>query len=304
MSKKIRFSKSEMTGFIVLLVLFVSIAFLLHYKEVIFSEKEKILAVTPQELQEIEAFSQQVKADSIQLSNRFSKKDSEKHVITPFAFDPNTADSASLIKLGLQEWQVENLLKYRSKGGRWRKPEDFAKLYGLSKQDFEALKPYIYITKTKSDIAKERRQAVNDSIHRTYPKKYTRGTLLSLNEADTTALKGIPGIGSYYASKICRYRERLGGFINIGQLKEIDGLPEDIESWFTLSPNPQIRKIKVNQTDFKGLVRHPYLNYEQVKVICNYIRKYGKISSWEELSNSDLFTEEDFKRLEPYFSLE
>ena len=303
MGKKIRFSKSEMSGFIVLLILLVSVALLLHYEEIIFSEKDKISKVTPEELKEMEAFAQQIKADSAEQENKFNNR-ATKHTLKPFAFDPNTADSASLIKLGLHNWQVENLLKYRRKGGRWKKPEDFARLYGLSKEDFETLKPYIYITKTKSEIAQEQRKAVNDSLHRTYPKKYAKGTQLSLNDVDTTALKGIPGIGSYYASKITKYRERLGGFINIEQLKEIEGLPEDIESWFTLSPNPQIRKTRINQTDFKGLVRHPYLNYEQVKVICNYIRKYGKIKSWEELSNSKLFTEEDFKRLDPYFTFE
>lgn len=304
MSKKIRFSKSEMAGFIVLLIFFVSVAFLLHYEEFIFSNEKKVSTVTPQELKEIEAFAKQVKADSIKQSKRYNQKETAKHILRPFVFDPNTADSASLIKLGLLDWQVGNLLKYRKKGGKWREPDDFAKLYGLSKEDFETLKPYIYIAKTKEEVAKEQRKEFIDSLHRSYPKKYAKGTQLSLNEADTTALKGIPGIGSYYASKICRYRERLGGFISTKQLKEIDGLPEDIESWFTLSPNVQIRQTRINHTDFKGLVRHPYLNYEQVKVICNYIRKYGKINHWEELSNSDQFTEEDFKRLKPYFTFD
>lgn len=54
--------------------------------------------------------------------------------------------------------------------------------------------------------------------------------------------------------------------------------------------------------DFKQLVRHPYLNYEQVKAICAYIRKYGSLKGWKELRLLDEFTDEDFERLEPYFT--
>ena len=305
MRKKIRFSKSEMAGFIILILLFSAMGLMYQYRELIFSSKKQVVSISVQELNEIEKFKEQIKADSVSREKRFSRENNvNNRALKPFAFDPNTIDSSSLIKMGFHEWQVNNLLKYRRKGGRWRKPDDFSKLYGLSKTDFEQLKPFIYIRKTKSEIALERHREQNDSIRRTYPKKLKKGTTLSLNEADTVALKGIPGIGSYYASKICRYRERLGGFIKIEQLKEIEGLPENIEEWFTISENPRIKQIKINKTSFKGLVRHPYLNYEQVKVICNYIQKYGKINNWEELSNNENFTKEDFERLSPYFTFE
>lgn len=305
MRNKIRLSKSEMAGFIVLIVLLSVMGLSYHYRELLFSSKEHVSSITVQELNEIEHFKEQIKADSIKRESRFSKEGRIRNrTLIPFAFDPNTIDSSSLIKMGLYEWQVKNVLKYRRKGGRWKKPDDFANLYGLSKTDFEKLKPFIHIRKSKSEIALEKHHERNDSIRRTYPKKYEKGTTLSLNEADTVALKGIPGIGSYYASKICRYRERLGGFIKIEQLKEIEGLPENIEEWFTIAEHPQIKQIKINKTDFKGLVRHPYLNYEQVKVICNYIRKYGKLNKWEELSNNEHFTADDFERLTPYFTFE
>lgn len=49
-----------------------------------------------------------------------------------FAFDPNTADSTELLRLGLAPWQVRNIYKYRASGGIYRKPSDFARLYGLT----------------------------------------------------------------------------------------------------------------------------------------------------------------------------
>jgi DNA uptake protein ComE-like DNA-binding protein len=63
-----------------------------------------------------------------------------------FYFDPNTADSTQLLRLGLQPWQVRNIYKYRAKGGVYRKKEDFARLYGLTVKDYRRLEPYIRIS--------------------------------------------------------------------------------------------------------------------------------------------------------------
>lgn len=64
-----------------------------------------------------------------------------------FAFDPNTADSTQFLRLGLQPWQVRNIYKYRSRGGRYRKKSDFARLYGLTLEKYRQLEPYIVIGK-------------------------------------------------------------------------------------------------------------------------------------------------------------
>ncbi|EHG20740.1 hypothetical protein HMPREF9332_01997 [Alloprevotella rava F0323] len=215
-----------------------------------------------------------------------------------FPFDPNACDSVTFVRLGLKPWMAHNALKYRRKGGRWRSPEDFKRLYGLTKADFERLKPYIRIDSEDKSFSDSRRRY--DSIRASYPQKYKELTIMDLNAADTTQLKRIPGVGSYYASKICRYRERLGGFVSRNQIKEVDGLPEDIEKWFEVSPNASVKTLNINKSTFKQLIHHPYLNYEQVKEIMNYIRKFGPIKSWRDLSLSEHFTPEDFKRLQPY----
>ena len=84
-----------------------------------------------------------------------SPKDSQHHPTTSrnvsyyvapkkverFYFDPNTADSTQLLRLGLQPWQVRNIYKYRASGGIYRKPEDFARLYGLTVKQYRELQP-------------------------------------------------------------------------------------------------------------------------------------------------------------------
>ena len=51
--------------------------------------------------------------------------------------------------------------------------------------------------------------------------KFPEGIRVELNTADTATLKKIPGIGSYYARRIVDYRNRLGGFVSVAQLKEM-----------------------------------------------------------------------------------
>lgn len=185
--------------------------------------------------------------------------------LTPFPFDPNHADSATLCRLGLKPWQVSNMLKYRRKGGRWRSADDLQRLYGLSKSQFEQLRPYVRIAEADKRKVYERAEWQSNYEHEPRPKteKLAEGITLPANTADTTALKHIPGIGSYYARKIVDYRERLGGFVSTSQIGEIEDLPAGITRWFVLDKADKPRQLRINHATFKQLVRHPYLSYEQ-----------------------------------------
>ena len=134
-------------------------------------------------------------------------------------FDPNTADSTTLLKLGLRPWQVRNIYKYRSHGGIYKKPEDFARLYGLSAHKYKQLLPYIRIAEEYSMSAAEYVKRYNPSYNNSrennyekkgvvyeektarpdYQRKISIGEHITLNTADTTQLKRVPGIGSGYS---------------------------------------------------------------------------------------------------------
>ena len=231
-----------------------------------------------------------------------SKKRHATQTYAPQPFNPNTADSATMVHCGLRPFQAHNVMRYRAAGGHWRNAEHFSKLYGLSPEDYQRIAPYLIFSESPAPTAtgSERRRADSIHQHRTYPEKFSEGTVVDLNTADTTVLKRIPGIGSYYSRKICEYRERLGGFLDCNQVKEIEGLPDGIEKWFTVSATSPSRKIAINRATFKELVRHPYLNYDQVKSIVNYRQKFGTIHSFQELSLDTNFCATDFSRLSPY----
>ncbi len=62
-----------------------------------------------------------------------------------FPFNPNTIAAEVLDSLAIPPSMKTNLLRYREKGGRFRKAEDFRKMYGMTDSLFDLLLPYIQI---------------------------------------------------------------------------------------------------------------------------------------------------------------
>ena len=224
-----------------------------------------------------------------------------------FEFDPNSADSIELSRLGLPSYVVKNVLKYRAKGGRFKTPASFSKIYGLTPELFAELAPYIRIPEQLS--ARKRKQVFpkTDSIriesHQQPSDKYSEGTKVNVNIADTIELKKIPGIGSVIARNIVAYRQRLGGFYDLEQLLEVRFFTPELLEWFVLGDTP-MKQIKVNHESLEKLRAHPYLNFYQAKIIVEHRKKRGEIKSLSQLSLYEEFTEKDLKRLSAYFSFD
>jgi DNA uptake protein ComE-like DNA-binding protein len=217
-----------------------------------------------------------------------------------FPFDPNTADSTQLLRLGLQPWQVRNIYKYRANGGIYRQKEDFARLYGLTVKQYRELEPYIRISSDylpASTLVGERPKMERDTLR--YPVKIQENEHIVLNTADTTQLKKVPGIGSYYASEIIRHAQRLGGFVSVDQLDEIDGFPKDAKKFFVIA-DAHPKRLNINRLTLQQLRRHPYINFYMAKAITDYRRLHGDIKSLNELRLSKDFPDEVIRRLEPY----
>jgi competence ComEA-like helix-hairpin-helix protein len=232
-----------------------------------------------------------------------------------FDFDPNTADSTQLLRLGLQPWQVRNIYKYRAAGGRYNKPTDLARLYGLTLKQYKRLEPYIKIEKEvmAADVYKksdEEKPIKKDTALIAYPVKIKEGERIDINLADTNELKRIPGIGSYYAKRIVSFRQRLGGIANVHQLLEIQGFPESSLKFMNVGEStnsrhlPTITKIRINHLDLNALSRHPYIRYVQAKEIMNFRRLRGPIKKADDLRHLPSFTDEEVERLIPYIDFQ
>ena len=223
-----------------------------------------------------------------------------------FVFDPNTADSTQLLRLGLQPWQVKNIYKYRAAGGIYREPLDFAKVYGLTVKQYRELEPYIRISSDylpASTLVKGRenfsQNVTKDSATYQRPIKIKETEHIVLNTADTTSLVTIPGIGPYYARKIVQYGNRLGGYVSVDQLDEIEDFPTEAKKYLVIN-NPAPKKLNVNQLSLNELKRHPYINFYRAKAITDYRRLHGAIKSLNDLRLLKDFTPDIIKRLTPY----
>lgn len=242
----------------------------------------------------------QIKEKNTRNYSKYPEKQSTP-IISPNPFNPNTADSATFRRLGLPEWMARNILHYRRKGGKFRKPEDFRKVYGLTEEQYQLLSPYISIS--PEDTAQRMAslylpQVSKDSIY-----KYPAGTVIDLNSADTIELKKIPGIGSGIASLITGYRQRLGGYYRIEQLQDIHLDYRQLQSWFKIQPE-EIQCINLNHASVERLRNHPYINFYQAKAFVEYRKKKGALHNLKPFALYEEFTQTDLERLSHYVCFE
>ena len=142
-------------------------------------------------------------------------------------------------------------------------------------------------------------EAEYDSVKAHYQVKIKAGEHVVLNTADTTVLKTVPGIGPYYARKVVEYGQRLGGYVSVDQLDEIEGFPLDAKDYLVIE-NATPRHLNVNTLTLNELRKHPYLTFYQAKAITDYRRLHGPLTSLQDLRLSKDFPPEAIKRLEPY----
>lgn len=220
-----------------------------------------------------------------------------------FPFDPNTADSTQFLRLGLQPWQVRNIYKYRAHGGIYRQPSDFARVYGLTKGQYERLLPYIRIS--------DNYKPASQFVHSYYPAadttavvrhdsgKLKMGETVSLAAMDTTIFMSVPGIGSYYSHQIVRYGRLLGGYISVDQLDEIDNFPSEAKQFF-IADRGSIVKLNINKLKVNELAKHPYIGFFRAKAMVDYRRVHGNITNLSQLSLLRGFSQQERVRMEPY----
>jgi DNA uptake protein ComE-like DNA-binding protein len=232
--------------------------------------------------------------------------DSLNYQDEPVSFDPNTATVEQLRLAGMKEKSIRTLINFRSKGGEFRTVTDLKKLYGLSQQEYSSLQPWVVI---QPRIEQSRDDRKGDTAHlaadmgkREFNLRKT--TLpVELNSADSSLLESLPGIGPVLASRIVRYREKLGGFCLLAQLQEVYGItPELIDQ---LKPklildSTLIRKIDLNANTLEADLKHPYLTRWQVISILKYRESRKQIVSSVELIKYKILNTEEYARVRPY----
>ncbi|MBS1608989.1 MAG: helix-hairpin-helix domain-containing protein, partial [Bacteroidetes bacterium] len=195
-----------------------------------------------------------------------------------FYFDPNTISSEGWKQLGIREKTIHTIQNYLAKGGSFKKPEDLQKIYGFSNTDYNRLSPHIKIDNSgKPDL--QQKSITEETKKEDKPYKKSNYGILEINSTDTTELIALPGIGSKLATRIISFRDKLGGFYSVEQVKETYGLQDSvfqkIRPYLTANSN-SVKKININTVTLDELKQHPYFRYTIAGPLILYRKEHGR----------------------------
>lgn len=221
--------------------------------------------------------------------------------IKPFRFDPNTLDAKGWEQLGFSQKQAESIVRFREKGGTFRKKEDLKKLFVIDEVIYNKLEPFVIIDEkavpafTKSDTASTK----------SYRKK--EFAVAELNSADSATLVNVRGIGPAFARRIIRYREKLGGYSDLNQLLDVYGIDSarflQIERNLSVDQS-SIKKININTASVDQLRAHPYLDYFVAKAIVDKRVQKGAYTHVSQIMEIPLVYEALYLKIKPYLTVD
>lgn len=198
-----------------------------------------------------------------------------------FDFDPNTLSKDSLMLLGLSAYAANNIIKYRASGGKFSESGDLSRIYGMEEQVFNKIRPYVKIKKRPAE--RKTHKTIKPNWNK---KKYSiELNSININTADTTTLKSLNGIGTVYANRIVKFRNSLGGFFAIDQIRDVWGISDSlfisIEPYLTIDVD-DLQKKNINLLDKEKLVKHPYIDWKKAKAIISYRKMHGDYKSMDD----------------------
>lgn len=287
-----KFSKQELNGFLGLLLITFILFFIPEIYRAFFLNNMPNQA-DQKALQKL-IFSAE-SAEKYPAFRREGNLSNDRSKINLFPFDPNSVDINGWMQLGLSRKQAESILNYRSKGGKFYKPEDLGRMYTVSPQLMKKWMPFIQI----------RQKVATDQFVFNTAKlgKITPAVMVNVNQADSLELQTIRGIGPAFARRIIQYRNRIGGFHSSEQLKEVYGIDSskynEIKNQIFVDAK-QIQKIDINKATFEDLKNNPYLKYKQINALIQYRKQHGSFSDILSLKKVTLLPEQVIHNLTPY----
>jgi len=286
---------------VVLIIIFLALPYFVQYQKKdkpINPELTKIIVsnISNKDTNEVDDFTEAKSNFSKYNSNYTNTKN---YTITPFEFDPNTLNEDGWHKLGLPEKTIKTILNYLGKGGRFKTASDIRKIWGLKKEDADVLVPYITIN------SKQNENKFSQSYNN---KNYAKATpkIIDINAASIDEFKQLPAVGNT-AYKIVKYREKLGGFISISQIKETYGLTDSVYDailpFLNLSTT-NIQKLNINTSSDFDLAKHPYISNDIAKAIAIYRKQHGNFTKIDDIRKIVFINQATYQKMAPYITVE
>lgn len=239
--------------------------------------------------------------DSIQrLVDSLKIKQSLESQRVIYPFNPNFIDDYKGYTLEMTVDQIDRLLDYRAEDKWINSKADFQKVTQVTD---EWMKEYgSYFKFPEWVVMAEQRKSNAKSINLlTYAEKK------DLNTVTASDLMEVSGIGEALSSRIITYRDKLGGFVDMIQLKDVYGLKyeviENLKERIALKSPVEVQKKDINTISVLELSELPYFDYEQARVIVNFIKLREGIDDFEELSKIEDFPNYKLDRIQLYLEI-
>jgi DNA uptake protein ComE-like DNA-binding protein len=232
-------------------------------------------------------------------------KDSVAHSV--FRFDPNTATVEQWRALGLSAASATRIAHYREKGGKFKVKADLLKIYGIDSAFYDRVFAYIALPENKAE-KKERKDLWDHHPKESKESRFKKNIArFDINAADTAQLKSVYGIGEKLSQRILKYRDALGGFVTLEQLREIYGLDTAVVTRLKMKcvvlPDFRPDRININQADEKRLAAHPYLKSGAARIIVAYRFQHGEFTSLDDLRKIQGLDPKIIDKIAPYLTL-
>jgi competence ComEA-like helix-hairpin-helix protein len=218
-----------------------------------------------------------------------------------FYFDPNLATNEEWKKLGLGEKTIRIIKNYLAHGGHFKNAEDLKKIYGLNKDQYSRLEPYVKIQINEVNAYFK----TAESPKPPFEKKLSKFSI-DINLADTTEFISLPGIGSKLAARIVNFRDKLGGFYSVDQVGETYGLPDSTFQKIKTSlflADVSVKMININSATKDELKLHPYIRWVIANAIVEYRNQHGNFSSPDDLKKISVITDDVFEKIKRYLTV-
>lgn len=215
-----------------------------------------------------------------------------------YPFNPNLLSKKEFIALSLSMHTAARIIRYREKGGVFRKKEDLLRIFGMDSGWYHHARPWIVIP-PKNEVPLSRIPSERQSI---------APVLVDINTADSAQLVRVYGIGPALSKRIRNFRDKLGGFISLEQLKEVSGLDSSVvlllKQRFIVSSNFYPQKIDLNKATLEELAQHPYIRRKEAQAIVAFRLQHETFQSIDQLGEIRLLDRSWIEKVRPYLSVE
>jgi len=265
-----KFSRSQRTGILFLFALIIILQLIYFFADFsslsnVAPEKEKWLSLQSQ-------------IDSL-------KQEKRDYVPKIYPFNPNFITDYKGYKLGMSVAEIDRLLAFRKENKYVNSPKEFQAVTKVSDSLLNAISPYFkfpdWVTNKKE--FKDYKKYSNTAFA-----KKEKIVIIDINQASQEDLIKIYGIGEAISLRILKFKESLGGFVSMEQMKDVWGLSDEVidnlNTHFKVLALPNLKKIDINNASIKELSQFPYFKYPISKNIVTYRSMNGDFKNIDDLT--------------------